>query len=104
VSVLKVETLSFLLLRRVNPSVQIYVTISEPTDLPVGAQMKKLGMMAFETASFLFRKRNVVIRKEIPDGNNADCNKLGKVKILLKPAMGQPYDEVGNSQAHQAYD
>ena len=29
--------------------------------------------------------------------------KFGKIEILFEPGMDQPYDQVGNSQAYQAY-
>jgi hypothetical protein len=51
-----------------------------------------------------FRKRNVIIREEIPDRYHPDGKQLGEIKILLQPAMDQPHDQVRDSQPYKAYD
>ena len=65
--------------------------------------MKKIGIMAIEITTLLCGKRNVVIRKEIPDRYDPDCKEFREVEILLKPAMDQPNDKIGDSQANKAY-
>ena len=52
---------------------------------------------------FLFRKRNEIIRQEIPDGHKSNGNQLSKIEIHFKPAHQEPEDEIVDPQAYKAY-